>query len=169
VRCPAGEFKRGVSSGTRQKKEGFMRKISFLLAIIVLVAGVSAQAQKKNGVRPIVPPPTTTMLCVEDQDGGGFIVFDIASGDFKCSMCEYNYSFGGTGSVKVDGLNAYLTAVSDKYQIFVTVNMWERQGKALMVVLESPDGKSNIDAFKEFWTDVNIDNNKLTFASITSR
>lgn len=146
-----------------------MRKIGLLIAIIILVAGVSAQAQKKNGAKPIVPPSPPAMLCVEDSDGGGFIVFDLASGDFKCSMCEYNYSFGGTGSVKVDGFNAYLSVVTDQYQIFVSVNMWDRQGKALMEMLKSPDGKSNIEAFREFWTDVNIDNNKMNCASFTPR
>jgi hypothetical protein len=146
-----------------------MRKTSLLLAIIILVAGVSAQAQKK-GIKPILPPtPPPGMLCVEDSDGGGFIVFDLKTGDFKCSMCEYNYAFGGTGSVTIDGFNAYLTVVTDEYQMFVSVNMWDRQGKALMVVLKAPDAKSDIDAFKEFWTDVNIDNNKMACASYTPR
>jgi hypothetical protein len=141
-----------------------MRRISLLLAIIVLVAGVSVQAQKKGGIQP-VSPPVPRQLCVQDQDGGGFIVFDLNSGEFKCSMCEYKYGYSGTGEVKVEGFNVYLTAVTDAYQIFVTINMWERSGRTVMEIYESPEGKS-IEPFKEFWTDVNIDNNSMNCAVI---
>jgi len=148
-----------------------MRKISLLFAIIVLLAGVSAQAQKKNGPAPI-GPPVRNQVSVQDQDGGGFMVFDLSTGDFKCNMCEYNYAFGGTAQVKIDGFNVYLSAVTPEYQMFVSVNMWERQGKAFMTVFATPptigpvDTTGNLDGFKEFWTDLNIDNNTLNCAAI---
>ena len=47
-----------------------MRRISLLLAVMVLVAGVSVQAQKKNGIQP-TNPPIPKQLCVQDQDGHG--------------------------------------------------------------------------------------------------
>ena len=144
-----------------------MRKISLLFAIIVLLAGVSVQAQKKNGPAPI-GPPVKNQVSVQDQDGGGFMVFDLSTGDFKCNMCEYKYAFGGTGQVKIDGVNVSLSAVTPEYQVFVSVNMWDRQGKAVMTVFGSGtpvDAQSGMDGFKEFWTDVNIDNNTLNCAS----
>lgn len=142
-----------------------MRKISLLFSIIVLLAGVSVQAQKKGGPQPI-GPPVRKQLSVQDPDGGGFIVFDLSTGDFKCYMCEYKYALSGKGQVKVDGFNVYLSAETDSYEIYATVDMWARQGKALMVVYKSPNDTSDIDPFKEFWTDVNIDNNTLNCAAI---
>jgi hypothetical protein len=143
-----------------------MRKISLVFAIIVLMAGVSVQAQKKNRLQPNpIGPPITSALTLEDQTGGGYIWFDMASGDFKCNMCEYSIEFGGTGQVKVDGFNVYLSAVTDKYQIFVSVNMWDRQGKAVMQVVQSPDGQKDAGSIQEFWTDLNIDDNLLNCAA----
>lgn len=136
-----------------------MRKISLLFAIIVLVAGVSAQAQNGNRIKPIVPP-VKRLLTVQDQNGGGFIMFDLVTGEFRCQMCEYKIGFSGPGQVKVDGFNVYLAAVSDNYQIFVTLNMWDRQGKAVMQVFQ-PGGKNDVDSIQEFWTDLNIDDNSL--------
>ena len=138
-----------------------------MFAIIVLLTGVSVQAQKRSRAPQPIGPPIPQSLSVQDQDGDGFIVFDLSTGDFKCNMCEYNYAFGGTAQVKIDGFNVYLSAVTPEYQMFVSVNMWDRQGKATMIVFgagTSVDAASSTDAFKEFWTDVNIDNNTLNCA-----
>lgn len=147
-----------------------MRKISLLFAIIVLLAGVSVQAQKKRGPTPI-GPPAPKFLTVQDQDGGGFIVFDLSTGEFKCNMCEYKYAFSGPGDVKINGFDVSLSAVTDKYQVFVTVNMWDRVAKAVMYVPSSSDTGLAVDmnggeGIQEFWTDLNIDNNTLNCASI---
>lgn len=149
-----------------------MRKISLLFAIIVLLAGVSVQAQKRGGAPQPIGPPIPRQVSVQDQDGGGFIVFDLGTGDFKCNMCEYKYAFGGPGEVKIDGFNVYLSAVTDTYEVFVTVNLWDRQGKAMMEVYSSAPDSSATDragltptgGIREFWTDVNIDNNTLNCA-----
>lgn len=96
------------------------------------------------------------------------MVFDLSTGDFKCNMCEYKYAFGGTGQVKIDGFNVSLSAVTSEYQIFVSVNMWDRQGKAVMTVFgpgTPVDAQAGTEGFKEFWTDVNIDNNTLNCGS----
>ena len=61
---------------------GLMRKLSILFVLALMLAGVSAQAQKKNRIQPI-PPPVKNILSVQDQDGGGYILFDITTGDFK--------------------------------------------------------------------------------------
>jgi hypothetical protein len=105
-------------------------------------------------------------VSVQDQEGGGFIAFDLASGVFKCNMCEYKIAFSGKGDVKIDGFNAYLTSVTDSYEIYVSADMWSRQAKALMVVYKSQNDTSDIDTIKEFWTDLNIDNNTLNCAVI---
>lgn len=149
-----------------------MKKISLLFAVIVLLAGVSVQAQKRRSGPQPIGPPITQSLSVQDQEGGGFIVFDLSTGDFKCNMCEYKYAFGGTGKVQIDGFNVSLSAVTDTCQVFVTVNMWDRQGKAVVTVSETPgigtpaNTQGTTGGFQEFWTDVNIDNNMLNCATI---
>jgi hypothetical protein len=127
--------------------------------MIVMLAGVSVQAQKK-GIRPI-GPPVKKVYSVQDRDGSGFMLFDLASGEFKCNMCEYGYAFSGTGQVKVDGFNVYLSAVTDSYNIFVSINVWERQGKAVMELFQDPGGVVAIEPIREFWTDLNMDDNSL--------
>lgn len=148
-----------------------MRKISLLFAIIVLLTGVSVQAQKRRAPQPI-GPPIPQSLSVQDQEGGGFIVFDLSTGEFKCNMCEYKYAFSGPGKVTIDGFNVSLSAVTDAYQVFISINMWDRQGKAVMTLVGTPgigtpaNAQGNMDGIKEFWTDVNIDNNTLNCAAI---
>jgi hypothetical protein len=146
-----------------------MRKISLLFAIIVLLAGVSVQAQKRSGPQPI-GPPMPKQISIQDQDGDGFIVFDLSTGEFKCNMCEYNYAFSGPGQVKINGFDVTLSAVTDTYQVFVTVNMWDRVAKAVMYVPGSSEtgqvDMSGAVGIQEFWTDLNIDNNTLNCAAI---
>ena len=142
-----------------------MKKISLMLAIIVLLAGVSVQAQKGNRIQPI-GPPVSKLLSVQDQTGDGFIMFDIVTGEFKCNMCEYKYAFSGKGDVKVDGFNVYLTSVTDSYQIFISLNVWDKQGKAVMQVFQVPGGQFDIEPIQEFWTDLNIDDNTLSCYAI---
>ena len=138
-----------------------MRRTIIQIAILFLLASVSAQAQKPRLQPAPIGPPVKNLLSVQDQEGGGYLLFDVVTGDFKCNMCEYNFAFGGTGQVKVDGFNVYLSAVTDGYQIFVSLNVWDRQGKAVMEVYQSPDDKLDIQPIREFWTDLNIDDNSL--------
>ena len=137
-----------------------MRKLSILFVLALMLAGVSVQAQKKSRIQPI-PPPVKNLLSVQDQDGGGYILFDMTTGNFKCNMCEYGIALGGTGNVKVDGFNVYLSAVTDNYQIFVVVNVWDCQGKAVITVFPSPNAQLDTEPIQEFWTDLNTKNNAL--------
>ncbi len=59
-----------------------------------------------------------------------------------------------------------MSAVSDSYQMFVSLNMWDRQGKAIMEMYKSPEGTTDIESIREFWEDLNIDNNSMTCAEI---
>jgi hypothetical protein len=136
-----------------------MQKLSILFTLIVMLAGVSVEAQKK-GISPVAPP-VKKVYSVQAQDGGGFLIFDLVSGEFKCNMCEYGYAFGGTGQVKVDGFNVYLSSVTDSYQIFVSINVWDRQGKAVIELFKAPGANYDIQPIQEFWTDVNMDDNSL--------
>jgi hypothetical protein len=148
-----------TSSVYRALKGDLMRKLSILLTLIAMLAGVSVQAQKK-GIRPI-GPPVSKVYSVQDQDGDGFMMFDLVSGEFKCQICEYGFGFSGIGEVKVDGFNVYFSAVTDNYHIYASVNVWERQGKAVMEIYKDPGGSIAFEPFQEFWTDLNMDDNSL--------
>ena len=84
-----------------------------MFAIIVLMVGVSVQAQKKNRLQPNpIGPLATSALTLEDQTGGGCVWFIMASeATSECNMCEYSIGFGKCGQVKVDGFNVHLSAV----------------------------------------------------------
>jgi hypothetical protein len=143
-----------------------MRKIGLVIGIIILLAGVSAQAQRRSQQplpsSPPVPSSPPTVLSIQDQEGGGYLVFDVNTGEFKCNMCEYAFSFGGKGAVKIDGVNVTFSAVTDSYKVFVSLNMWDRQGRAVMETYQSPDGKlGGPKADLEYWTDLNLDDNLL--------
>jgi hypothetical protein len=142
-----------------------MKKLSILFTLMVMLAGVSVQAQRK-GIRPI-GPPVKKVYSLEDQKTGAFLIFDLVSGEFKVNMCNYGYAFGGTGQVKVDGFNVYLSAVTDSYNIFVSINVWDRQGKAVMELFKDPGGVNDIVPIQEFWTDLNIDDNVLDCVKIS--
>ena len=58
-----------------------MRKLSLMFLVIVLLAGVSAQAQKKNRTQgPTVRTPQTVLM--QDDAGEGFMLFDLATGAY---------------------------------------------------------------------------------------
>lgn len=135
-----------------------MRKLSILFTLIVMLVGVSAQAQKKT---PPQLQPRIQILSVQDQEGGGYIWFNIVTGEFTCNMCEYGYTIKGTGQVKIDGFNVYMGAVTEEYQMFVVLNVWDREGKAIVELYKAPDVKFENERLEERWTDLNIDDNKL--------
>jgi hypothetical protein len=130
-----------------------MRKTGLLLVMIMLVMTVSVGAQKR---KPIKPPVLDGTYCVVDDEGEGFMVFDAATGDFKCSMCEYGYAWGGTGTVKFDGLTVSFNAVTENYRIFGLVNVYDRVGKCVIEVYKLPNHSGfDIEPFVEYWEDSN--------------
>lgn len=139
-----------------------MKKLSIFFALIVMLAGVSAQAQKKNTrIQPITPPPIKQLQCVQDDEGDGFFMFDMVTGDFTCNVCEYGYEWKGKGQVKIDGFNVYFTAITEEYNMFVSLNVWDKQGKAVIELYKLPDGKYDIEPMRENWVDGNIYDNSM--------
>src|ERR1041384_7140591 len=67
----------------------FMRRISLVFAMILLLTSASVLAQK-NKIGPTLPPtPDLTWVCVQDDGGDGYFWLNLADGTYKCSMCEY--------------------------------------------------------------------------------
>ena len=135
-----------------------MRKLSLLIAIIVVLAGLTANAQKSgSGTNP--PTPQYPDIVVEDEGGAGFIIFNPSTGGYKCVMCEYGgYSFAGTGVVKIDGCNVYLTDLKDGYRVLISVNICSQEGKSAMEITNMPGGAIADMTFpiEEYWKDGNL-------------
>jgi hypothetical protein len=136
-----------------------MRKLGLALAIITLLAGVSVQAQR-NSVKPIQPPPVDfPNIIIQDDNGGGYFVFDPLSGDYKCNLCEYGIELSGSGEVKIDGCNIYFTSFDNGYRIFGSANICEQQAKCAIEAFKSPKFGFNIDPIREYWSDTNMKDN----------
>lgn len=138
-----------------------MKKISLALALVMLLVGVSADAQKKKGGHNITPAPIRADMVVEDQNGEGFITFNPETSEFTCQMCKYGYVWSGTGKVEAKGLNVYFNAMTDSYRIFVSLNIEDGQGKAVIQVLKDPVTGFAIQPLADYFNDGDIYNNNL--------
>lgn len=143
-----------------------MRRIILLCAMAIMVTGLSAQAQKKH-TRPQdrLPPFVVQDVSMQDDSGGGYFIFNPATGAFKCILCEYGYALSGVGGVKVDGCNIYFSAVTDSYKMFVSVNVCDQQGKAAIEILRLPDSKFDIEPVLENWADSNMRDDTMECAA----
>lgn len=136
-----------------------MRKISLVFAMIMLFVSGSVLAQKTQG--PIIQP-NSRYITVQDDGNGGYLRFDPITGKFQCNMCEYGYTIAGVGTVKIDGCNVYLTAVTNEYRMFVTVNKCESLGKASVEVFADPNTGQDIPPIAEVWSDANLKDSTTT-------
>lgn len=137
-----------------------MRKIGLLLALIVMLAGVSVQAQKKSPKPRMTPPtPEMTLIVIQDDNGAGYFAFDPVSGDYKCVLCEYDYELRGTGEVKIDGCNVYLSVLKEGYRMFASTNICDQTAKCAVEVFTAPGFNYNIDPIQEYWADSDMRDN----------
>ena len=139
-----------------------MRKLTLLLAIITLVAGVSVQAQIKS-VKPRIqpgPPPASMKVLIESEQGEGYFIFNPTTGDYWCNLCEYGYELNGTKGVgKIDGCNVYFSVIEDGYHMFASVNICEQQGKCAIEITKMPGINFDIEPINEYWSDSDMRNN----------
>ena len=112
-----------------------MRRISLIFLAIILLAGVSVQAQKKNRNQgPAVRTPQTVLM--QDDAGEGFMLFDLITGAFKCKLCEYDVYYSGVGSVKTDGCLVIFSAAGTGYTMSAYFDLCEQTLPIGVAVLE---------------------------------
>ena len=137
-----------------------MRKLSLLLAIIIALTGFSVNAQKKRSSQKSSPPIIEyPEIVLEDDAGGGFILFQPSTGAYKCVLCKYSgYTFESVGQVKVDGCSIYLTDLRDGYRVLISVNICTQEGKSAVEMTKPPDptGVYLPMPMEEFWNDTNL-------------
>lgn len=124
-----------------------MRRISLMFLMLMLVSGVSAYAQKSRKTTPQPTQPTQPVqttaapsqyVYVQDDLGGGFLVFNIADGAYKAKLCDYGYSFSGTGSVKVDGCSVTFSVIQPSHTITATANVCDQKAQSFIEVKQIP-------------------------------
>jgi hypothetical protein len=135
-----------------------MRKLGFMFLLIALMAGVSVQAQKDTGgIKPAPPIRQPQTITIQDDRNEGYMVFDLVTGAYKCYLCEYQYGFSGTGSVKLAGGLATFSAVEKGYTISAYVNLYDQTATCFIEVREIPVvGFNNIDPMQEILSDSNL-------------
>jgi hypothetical protein len=136
-----------------------MRRFSLVFAMIVLLVGIPVQAQKIQP-RPIVGPAAVT---IQGENGEGYMVFNLNTGEFTCFLCEYGYAMSGKGEVKIDGCSIYFATLTDEYNIFITINKCEQQAK-VAVEYYPKDNRFDIQPVYESWFDLNLLDSKADCA-----
>lgn len=127
---------------------GLMRRVSLMFLFLTLLAGVSAHAQKIRNPQPQpaqAPVTQAQYVYVQDDKGEGFVVFNVANGAYKAKLCNYNYSFSGIGSVKIDGCSISFSAVQDSHAITAFANICDRQAQSSIQVKKAPGVGFDID------------------------
>jgi hypothetical protein len=71
---------------------------------------------------------------MQDDAGEGFMLFDMATGAYKCKLCEYGQVYSGTGSVKVEGYRVTFAAREAGWTITSFIDLFEQKGKCFVEV-----------------------------------
>jgi hypothetical protein len=137
-----------------------MRKTGLLIAIIVVLVGASAQAQKKSAKSRILPPPLESQkVVVQDDYNAGYLLFHLGTGEYEFVMCEYGYTLSGKAEVKIDGCTVYFSDIQDTYRALATLDLCEQQGKCGVEMFKHPDLNYEIEPIQVSWWDSNMRNN----------
>ncbi len=137
-----------------------MRKLILVFGIILVLAGVSVQAQKTPGTAG--SGPIRQNITIQDDKGGGYFSLDARWGTYICNMCEYGLILKGTAEVKVDGCFIYVTDIKDGYRIFGAINMCDQVAKLSVEVFRVPTTTNDLvpaGGFIEYWFDSDLKNN----------
>jgi hypothetical protein len=141
-----------------RNKSHFLRgmgKLVLMSAILVLVAGGSAQAQKKV---KLIGPPARQNMSVEDISTGNFLMFNPNTGEYSFTRCIDGFNISGIGTVKIDGCSISIEGEQTDHRMAASVNECAQEGKAVFEQFGATE-------FKVFFTDQNIGNNILACAT----
>ena len=140
-------------------KVSLVRRVSLMFLVLTMLAGVSANAQKSYNPQPQpaqAPVTEAQSINIQDGQGKGYLVINVASGAYKAKLCSYDYSFSGTGSVKVDGCSVSFSAVQDSHTITAFANVCDRQASSFIQVKQVPGVSFEVDPVMVSLSDSNI-------------
>ena len=136
-----------------------MRKLGLLFLVIALFASVTAGAKKDRRI-PAPSPFTNQLVTIQDDQGEGFMVFDLVTGAYKCKLCEYDYTYSGIGSVKTDGCIVIFGAVGVGYTMTAYVDLCEQKAKCTLLISDSSGPDS--EPYEEVLSDPYLADSKAT-------
>lgn len=144
-----------------------MRKLALMCSMLVLVAGGSVRAQKP--IREIGPPiPFNRTISIEDDTTGNFLVFELASGNYKFTRCSDRFTLEGVGSVKIDGCSIQFEDLEVDHRVVASVNECAQEAKAIVETFGTPsittDNSIDTSPFKAFLIDANMGNDLMDCA-----
>jgi hypothetical protein len=130
-----------------------MRRLGLIFLFLAIMTGVSVQAQKQTvGIKPRQPQKIT----IQDDKNKGYMVFDLVTGAYQFYLCEYQYSFSGTGSVKLNGCQATFSVVEKGYTMTAYANICEQTAQCFIEIRMLPAPGSEIGPVQEILSDSNL-------------
>lgn len=143
-----------------------MSKLTLICAMFVLVAGVSVKAQKQ--IRPIGPPiPFNRTISVEDDTTGNFLVFELATGNYKFTRCSDRFTLKGVGTVRIEGCSIILEDLQVDHRVIASVDECAQEAKSIVETFEpsiTTDSTVDNSPFKAFLIDANMGDNLMDCA-----
>jgi hypothetical protein len=146
-----------------------MKRITFILALLILFAAIAAQAQQKTGIQSspkplqpapqIQPPPTPqydNLITLEDDTTGSFLIFSPLSGQYKFFRCSDAAAMSGVGKVKIDGCAIYLEDVQPSRSVLASVNKCTQEGKAAIEQFTVKESPYDVQEIKSYISDNNM-------------
>ena len=104
-----------------------MRRLGFIVALLILLAGVSVRAQK--GFVPIDKEGDYD-ICVQDDVNSYYLLLNSKTGDYEFERCSDGVEFRGTGEISGKECDLILEDAGFNRYVFAAVNLCEQSGKA---------------------------------------
>jgi len=140
-----------------------MKKLSFVCAIVILLAGMSAQAQKNSTLKPIDPPIfQLDNIIIEDDASGNFLIIAPTTGEYKFQRCRDGFSMSGVGVVRLDGCLATFEDSQPDHRVLASINLCTQEAKAIVEKFAPIQNTFSTNAMKELLSDANLGDNTLS-------
>lgn len=104
-----------------------MWRIGFIVALAILFAGVSVNAQKDF---PPIEKEGEYDICVQDDESGYYLLLNSKTGDYEFERCSDGVEFTGIGEISGKECDIVLEDASFNRYIFAAANLCEQSGKA---------------------------------------
>jgi hypothetical protein len=139
-----------------------MRTVGLMSLMVVLMVGVSVNAQKQNGLKP--KPPIIQFdhdLIVEDDLSGSFLIIDPMSGDYKFYRCSDGFTLSGTGAVRILGCGISFEDLTPGRRVLASIDECTQQAKAVVETFAIVGNTADVATIKESLGDTNMRNNTM--------
>ena len=141
-----------------------MKKLCFVCAMVILLAGVSVQAQKKSAPKPLPPIIQLDNIIIEDDASGNFLIIAPTTGEYKFHRCSDGFTMSGVGVVRLDGCAVSFEDNEADHRVLASVNLCTQEGKALVERFGPVLSNAAFDPLKEMLSDKSLGDNTLSCA-----